>query len=309
MSDEIEQRIGGLFERAGARGFLHVCEIAGSRSVSVDADAPVAVASVIKILFGLAFGRQVAAGAIHADERAEVPARYRVGGAGTAGCRDPVQLGLRDLALLMMTISDNAATDVVLRRTGRPAIGAVLDELNLSNAHVRGDMMWGHMRAVKELGLTSAEQLDEQVQRADPAAVWKLAWLDPARSNASTAREIARLLDAIWTDRAGPPQACAFVRSAMAQQLATHRLAAGFAQDGVRVAGKTGTLPAIRNEAGVVTYPDRRQYVAAIFTRAGSLSPTRPRIDAAIGTAARMAIEHLRSLTEPAPVAARSDND
>jgi beta-lactamase class A len=296
MSEEIERQIRASFKSAEARGFLHVREIGGSRSVSIDADAPVAVASVIKILFCLAFGREVATGAIPGDERAEVPAAYRMGGTGTTSCRDPVQMSLRDLALFMMTVSDNAATDVIFRRTGRKAIDAVIDELNLSDTHVRRDMMSGHMRVVEELGLPSAEDLDDQVERADAALVWQLAWIDPQRSNASTAREIARLLEAIWTDRAGSPEACAFVRSAMAQQLTTHRLAAGFEQDGVRVAGKTGTLPAIRNEAGVVTYPDGRQYVAAIFTRAHCLAPARPRIDAAIGTAARMAIEHLRSL-------------
>ncbi len=84
MSDEIEQRISALFESVEARGFVHVREIGGSGSVSVDADAPVAAASVIKILFCLAFWREVAAGAIHADECVSVPASYRVGGAGTA---------------------------------------------------------------------------------------------------------------------------------------------------------------------------------------------------------------------------------
>jgi beta-lactamase class A len=297
VSDSIEHRIRALFASVEAQGFLHVREIGGSGSVSVDADAPVATASVIKIVLCLAFAREVSAGAIPADERARVPDAHRVGGAGTTGCRDPVEMSLRDLALFMMTTSDNAATDVILERTGRAAIAAVLDELHLSETRFRGGMMWGHMRVVQELGLPSASDLDDQVQRADQAAVWRLAWLDPERSNASTARDIARLLETIWTDGAGPAEACAFVRSAMAQQLTTHRLAAGFEQDGVRVAAKSGTLPAIRNEAGVVAYPDGRRYAAAIFTRAGSLSPTRPRIDAAIGTAARMAVEHLRGST------------
>jgi beta-lactamase class A len=48
-----------------------------------------------------------------------------------------------------------------------------------------------------------------------------------------------------------------------------------------------------------VTYPDQRRYVAAVFTRATSLAPSRPLIDAAIGRAARIAIDHLRRLSEP----------
>jgi beta-lactamase class A len=71
-----------------------------------------------------------------------------------------------------------------------------------------------------------------------------------------------------------------------------HRLAAGF-DDGVTVASKTGTLPAIRNDAGVVTWPDGRSFVVAVFTRARSLADRQPAIDAAIGRSARIAVESL----------------
>lgn len=299
--DEVEQRLQDLFAAVGAEGFLHVCALDGSGSVSLGADRPVAVASVIKIVLCLAFSREVAAGRLDAEARADVPAAYRIGGAGTAGFQDPVQLSLRDLALSMMTVSDNAATDVILDRTGRNAIDAVLDELELPGTHVRGGMMWGHDRAAAQLGLVSTRDIDDQLEGVPEERIWELAWIDPARANASTPREIARLLTAIWTDRAGPAEACAFVRSAMAQQVVTHRLAAGFDLKGVAVAGKTGTLPSIRNEAGVVMYPDGRGYAAAIFTRADSLAPRLPRIDAAIGHAARLAIDHLRASGEPAP--------
>lgn len=150
------------------------------------------------------------------------------------------------------------------------------------------------MGVVRALGLPTPLHLDDQLEAADEAAVRSLALLDPQRANASTARDVGSLLNAIWTDGAGPPDACAFVRGAMAQQVTRQRLASGFDQAGVRVAAKSGTLPGVRNEAGVVTYPDGRRYSAAIFTRAESLRPNQPLIDAAIGDAARRAIEHLR---------------
>ena len=78
----------------------------------------------------------------------------------------------------------------------------------------------------------------------------------------------------------------------MAQQIWPHRLSSGFASD-VAVAAKTGTLPAIRNEAGVVSLPDGRSFAVSVFTRASSLSGRLPAVDAAIGTAARLAVDHL----------------
>jgi beta-lactamase class A len=297
VTDSVEQRIRAVFDAVGARGFIHVRQIGGPQGAAVDleADMPVATASVIKILVALAFARRAAEGAIDPTERVLVPERLRVGGPGTTGCLDPVEMSLRDLALFMMNVSDNAATDVVWDRAGWPAIGEIITDLGLSATHVRANMATGHMRTVTALGLEHPRDLDAQIERADEAAVWSLGLIDPERANASTPREVGRLLEAIWTDRAGPPQACAFVRSLMGQQVTTHRLAAGFDVPGVAVAGKTGTLPAIRNEAGVVAYPDGRRYVAAIFTRAESLADRRPDIDAAIGRAARIAVDHLRS--------------
>jgi len=61
------------------------------------------------------------------------------------------------------------------------------------------------------------------------------------------------------------------------------------------VAGKTGTLPGIRNEVGVVEYPDQACYSVAVFTRARSPGQVQPAIDASIGRAARAAVDWLRA--------------
>ncbi|MFE4722100.1 serine hydrolase, partial [Streptomyces sp. NPDC056728] len=123
--------------------------------------------------------------------------------------------------------------------------------------------------------------------------LWMRAVLDPARTTSSTPREITLLLDAIWTDRAADPGACEKVRAIMGRQIWPHRISSGL-DTGVQVAAKTGTLPAVRNEAGVLTYPDGRQYAVAVFTRADSLEDRRPAVDASIGRAARLAVDHLR---------------
>ena len=289
----VEQLKDGL-AAAGARGWLHVTEIGSPHELGLQPDEAVTVASVVKVIFCLAFAREVATGRLDPRERAEVPEQLRVGGTGTTACLDPVQMSLRDLAVSMMSVSDNAATDIVLAATGRPAVDAVIDELGLSHTWIRSDMRAGHMRVVRELGLAGPRDLDDQLEQAGADAIRALAWLDPARANASTPREITTLLAAIWSDRAGPPQACRFVREAMAQQVSDQRLASGFGLDGVRVAAKSGTLPTVRNECGVISFPDGRRYAAAIFTRTESVAAAAPAVDAAIGAAARLAVEHLR---------------
>lgn len=295
----VEQRIRDVFSEAGAAGFLHVREIGKPAGIDVGADTLVAVASVAKILIAVGFARAVAAATIDETERVVIPARYQVGGTGTAGCLDPVEMSLRDLALFMMSLSDNAATDVIAGRLGAPAIDQVMDDLGLTRTLMVGDMNTLQREVVTELGLDNPVDLDAKVLAAGDRA-WELALIDPERTNRSTPRDVGLLLEAIWTDRAATPEACAAVRELMSHQVTGHRLAAGF-DDTVNVASKTGTLPAVRNDAGVLTYPDERRYVAAVFTRARSLDDRLPAIDAAIGHCAHIAIDALRSPTPSPP--------
>jgi beta-lactamase class A len=62
------------------------------------------------------------------------------------------------------------------------------------------------------------------------------------------------------------------------------------------VAAKSGGLLGIvRNEAGVVTFPDGAAYAVAVFTRCTTETTTDPAlIDAGIGRIARALIDRLR---------------
>ena len=55
----------------------------------------------------------------------------------------------------------------------------------------------------------------------DPVRIDACAAYDARRTNRSTARDMTRLLSAIWTNDAAPPEACASVRAVMARQYST----------------------------------------------------------------------------------------
>lgn len=296
MSTVVGDEIRAVFSAAGADGFLYAREVGEPHGpeMSVEADEPVVLASVFKIPVAVAYAREVAAGRLDPAERTTVTARYRIGGIGTAGCRDDVEMTWRDLAHNMLTMSDNAATDVVFHRVGQQAVDRVLEDLGLVRTRLIGCCEDLFASVTADLGVGPDDDLEESLAAATPEQIRKLSVLDPERTTASTPREIATLLDAIWTDRAATPQACASVRDIMAQQIWPHRLSSGFESE-VQIAAKTGTLPGVRNEAGVVTYPDGRQFAVAVFTRAHTLGERQPAIDSVIGSAARLAIEQLRS--------------
>jgi beta-lactamase class A len=292
----VEERIAGVFAAAGARGFLHAREIGGGPEVALGADDPVVLASVFKIPVAVAYAREVVAGRLEETARTRVGRRYRIGGIGTAGCADDVEMSWRDLALFMLTMSDNAATDVVYHRVGQGAVDRVLADLGLRRTRLIGCCEDLFASVLADLGAPEDADLDAVFAEAGPEEIRKLAVLDPERTTSSTPRETTTLLEAIWTDRAAEPAACERVRSMMARQIWPHRLSAGFGSD-VRIAAKTGTLPAVRNEAGVVSHPDGRRFAVAVFTRAESLAERQPAVDAAIGEAARLAVHHLRKET------------
>ena len=80
----------------------------------------------------------------------------------------------------------------------------------------------------------------------------------------------------------------------MRRQVFTSRLASGFPFRRVTVAGKTGTLVAIRNEVGVVEFPGELPVAVAVFTRSARSEPALPQVDRAIGELARTVVTELR---------------
>ncbi|SCL17396.1 beta-lactamase class A [Micromonospora pallida] len=285
---------GDIFERVGVEARLHVVDVDSGREVGIRADEQVVIASVFKILLVLEFARQAVAGQVDPTERVLVRAEDRLGGWGTAGCADDVELSLRDLAYLTMSVSDNTAADLLMRRVGPDVVPLLAAELGLARTRVVGGPRQVLESMFADVGARDAGEFARIFATLPEDRVRALRVFDPAHTTSSTAREITRLLTLIWRNEAGPATACAMVRELMARQMFWTRLASGFPPD-VRVAGKTGTLPGLHIEAGVVEYPDGGRYAVAVFAQTQRLTARRIDVDLAMGEAARTAVEALRA--------------
>jgi beta-lactamase class A len=287
------EAIGQAFTRADVTGWLHAVDIDGCGEVDLGADQEIALASVFKVPLLVALHRAADAGRLRLDQPVEVAAAGRTGGvAGLGLMHDDAELSLRDLALLMITISDNAAADAVLAHVGLAAVEDTIRALGLTRTRIvasSGDLSSTLADDFVRSGLGVTQAL------ADPGAVSRFRVLDPATSNHSTPRDMTTLLTRIWRDEAASPEACGEMRRALRLQLHRHRLASGFPTDDVRVAGKTGTLLNLRSEIGVVESRARRRFAVSVFTRSNGMAMTNPAADAVIGTAARLAVDQLLS--------------
>ncbi|MFF9760846.1 MULTISPECIES: serine hydrolase [Streptomyces] len=302
----VEDRIRQVFAEAGARGQVHAVPVRArtpasgegdggpdAREIAVGADDAVVIASLFKILLVLEFARQVVAGQLDPRERVRVTSADRLGGWGTAGCLDDVELSLRDLAHFAMSVSDNSAADLLLDRVGLDTVRLLAKELGLERTRVVGGPRDLLESMLTEVGARDEREFAVRYPALPDERKRRLAVLDPRHTTASTPREITRLLRLVWTDAAGPPEACALVRDLMGRQVFRHRLVSGFPDD-VVVAAKTGTLPGLHMEAGVARYPDGACYAIAVFARTHDLTASRATVDAAIGRAAGIAAAFLR---------------
>lgn len=284
-----------VFDKAGIDANLHAVDVATGREIGIGADDQVVIASVFKILLVLEFARQAVAGQLDVTDRVLVRAEDRLGGWGTAGCADDVEMSLRDLAYFAMSVSDNTAADLLMRRVGTDVVPLLAKELGLTRTRVIGGPRENLESMFIDVGARDPAEFARTFASLSPDRVRALRVFDPDHTTSSTPREVTRLLSLIWRDEAGPPAACAMVRDLMARQLFWTRLPSGFPPE-VRVAGKTGTLPGLHIEAGVAEYPDGGRYAIAVFARSQQLDTRRIAIDLAMGEAARAAVEALRAL-------------
>ncbi|WP_067805762.1 serine hydrolase [Nocardia beijingensis] len=289
-----EDRIRAVFADAGCSGWLHARRCDGSATeISVGGDERVVLASVYKLPLFVAFCRHVDAGRIDPATRLTVvPSDCTPGPTGIAVLRDPVTMSLRDLATSMMTVSDNAAADVLLGATGLGAVESLLDDLGLERTRIVGGTADLHRSLVRDTDTHSTAEAFAVLARNDDA--WSVSAYDPSYTSATTPEEMTRLLRALWNGTVLSAEQTGFVRAVMRLQVWPHRVAAGFPHRNVSIAGKTGTIGVIRNEVAVVEFPGEHPVAVAVFTRAARADPHLPAVDAAIAETARIAVTELR---------------
>jgi beta-lactamase class A len=142
------------------------------------------------------------------------------------------RLTLRDLATMMVAVSDNSATNVLIGRVGMENVNAMLEGLGLHSTRLRRKMM--DLKAAGE-----------------------------GRENVATPREMMTLLETIYRGKLLNKE----MTEDFLKVLSTHKessLLQGLPDDAV-AANKPGELEAVRNDSGIVMIKNR-PYVLCVMT-------------------------------------------
>jgi len=138
----------------------------------------------------------------------------------------------RDLATMMIAVSDNAATNVLIDRVGMGNVRALMESLGLPNTQLRRKMM--DLKAASE-----------------------------GRENISTPREMMTLLEALYHGKVlGPKTTEDFFA-----MLETHKdswIPASLPEN-LKIANKPGALEGVRADSGVI-FLENRPYVLCVMT-------------------------------------------
>lgn len=294
MNDVVRQ-INDVFVDAGCQGWLEARPI-GREGPFIDIGGadPVVAASVYKLIVLVALGRAFDSGVVLPHDAVRVvPGDCTPGPTGLSLFSDPVTMSWLDLARMMITLSDNAAADVILGALGIESIEAVISDLELTCTRVVGGTAALQRQIIHDSG---ALTLSEAVGLlSSNHVVHDSAAFDPAYTTATSAADINVALSGIWTDTVASPGSCLWMRAILGQQIWPHRIRSGFPFADVSVAGKTGTIGPIRNEAAVVEVPGEVPIAVSVFTRAARSDVYLPMVDAAIGRAAYLAVNEVRA--------------
>jgi beta-lactamase class A len=263
----LQAEVEGLVEHFDGVVGVAAKELRGGAEVLVNADETFPTASVMKVPILVALYRQAEAGRIDLDRRVAFEARHLVPGSGVLqDLAFGLQPTVKDLATLMITVSDNAATDMVLDLVGLDTLAATLRDLGLARTTIPLTTR-GILYSMVGMDLANPEHTyDLFLERSKAGQIdWNSRALADEGNNVSTPREMGRLLEAIERRTALDEASCAAMLDIMKRQKIDDRIPLHL-PPGTPVAHKTGSLRGVRNDVGIVYAPDG-PYVIALFAK------------------------------------------
>ena len=245
-ADDLEARLREMSKQIDGRVSLYARNLDSGVDVGINADEPVRTASTIKLPIACAVAKFVAEGKHAWSDRLIIRAEDKVSGSGVlADFSDGESISLRDATMLMIIVSDNTATNLILDQVGGDRVNEYLASLGLERTRV--------MRKIRGDG-----------NQLKPAQGWTREGSRPENQRfgigVSTPREMVHLLEMLEQGKVVDGNSSRLVLQMLERQ--QYKDGIGRKVDQFRVASKSGSLDALRSDVGMVHTPHGRIAIA-----------------------------------------------
>ncbi len=242
--------------------------------VLVNAGERYPMASTFKIGVAGAILAQVDAGKLKLDQLVAVQPNDLVlsDGIATLAAHPGISLSVYNLLELMLTLSDNTATDVLTRLAGGPqAATAWVRKQGVEDQRIDRDTA-GLLRDFFNLPQGPFSQVLQEAAKKDPKLEERGLRPNPAFDNdvrdTSTPTAMAQLLTRIFNQQALSASSTKVLIDIMQRCHTGAGRLPGRMPAGTVIAHKTGTIGGTVNDVGVITLPDGKgQIVIAVFIK------------------------------------------
>ncbi|HEY8686980.1 MAG TPA: serine hydrolase [Chloroflexota bacterium] len=233
--NELEASIAQVAHNLPGRLGVVVHFLEDDLEIRCNADERFLAASLIKVPIMAEVYRQAETGALRLDETIVLDAADVTGGAGVLQYLHPgLRLSITDAVELMISISDNTAANMVLRRIGTDSVNDAIPSLGLRNTVLGG--LFGSARPA---------ELRHRVSETSPDDVANLlraiarSQCVSAGASASMLRHLEHVTHQDVLPRYLP--------------LTPHPERLGYPIRAVQIAHKSGSLTGIRHDVGIIT--------------------------------------------------------
>jgi beta-lactamase class A len=293
ISQKLEKLTEGLVGRIG----VAAQEIGGGEVIAINGDETFVMASTYKVAIAASVLDLVDKGELRLDQLVDVPNEMFVTGVVALAETFPhggIQLSVANLIEVMITESDNTATDICMELAGGAAevtqnlrrLGITDFRVDRPTTEILRDFYGLPGNATPE---TIAEAVSNnpalRTEQADPNPDFEADPRDHTTPNA-----YLQLLLAIDNGTAMSAESREFLLGVMSRTRTGAGRLKGLLPKGTPVGHKTGTVGGVANDVGYVTLPDGRRFAIAVFTNS-SKTPVADR-DRAIAEVCRALFDY-----------------
>lgn len=226
-------------------------------------------ASVCKITVMAELFRQDAEGILSLDDRKRMEDRYSAHGSGQLKLmQDEPEITLRDYCRMMMTISDNMATDLLMETVGIPNINAFLDRLGCPNTRTNVSMGRYHYRMTYQDDLPTNRANDVLQAEASAAGAndyKSVSYSDSLENNVAAPDEMGKIMNMMYEGNLVSADASSEMLEMMKNARDLRMIRRDLPRE-IVVAQKSGSSGRIKGNVGIVYLPSGPMIVSAFAT-------------------------------------------